>query len=310
MTNFKEPFITHGIDVWSPDDDPNTVYIFAVNHLPNSSYYKLHNRKAPKARSRIEIFRHRIGTADAEHVRSVWHPLIRTPNDLYIINERSFYVTNDHFYREGVMKLFEDIAYGTLAPWTDLVYLEITDLHSKDDSAGVNATVAIKGLHNNNSLSRGRDNNEILIARASAGVLVMATPAPHPRLTVLDSIQMPCTIDNPSYFQDPYAEETGSDASGYVLAGLARAASFPDPNGLDPVMVWLVRPNYRPNGGRPSKGKWEKRLIFQDDGKTIRSTATALLVAINPKENVGKKQAWLWVTGPVALAIVVSKIDL
>jgi hypothetical protein len=243
-------------------------------------------------------------------MRSVWHPLIRTPNDLYIINERSFYVTNDHFYREGAMKLFEDIAYGTLAPWTDLVHVEITDLHSKDDAAGVKATVAIKGLHNNNGLSRGRDKDEILIARASAGVLVLATPAPHPHLKVLDSIQMPCTIDNPSYFHDPYAEVTGRDASGYVLAGLARAAAFPDPDGLDPVMVWLVRSKPGPQKKRPLKEQWERRLIFQDGGKVIRSTATALLVAINPEENNGKKQAWLWVTEPVALAIVVSKIDL
>ena len=179
----------------------------------------------------------------------------------------------------------------------------------KTDAAGIKATVAIKGLHNNNGLSSGHDDDEILVARASAGVLVLATPNPHPYLKVLESIQLPCTIDNPSYFKDPYVEETGRDGSAYVLAGLARAAAFPDSQGLDPVMVWLVQAKAE-SGGLSSKEKWAKRLVFQDDGRTIRSAATALVVAIDPKGNEGKKQAWLFVAGPVASAIVASRIDL
>jgi hypothetical protein len=284
----------------------------AVNHLPNPAYYELKDKKAPKARSKIEMFHHKVGSSEIEHLRSIWHPLIRTPNDIYIRDKRSFYVTNDHLYREGVMKLVEDIAYGTVAPWTDLVHIEVSDLGATDDTAGINASVAIKGLHNNNGLARGKHDNEILIARASAGVLILATPNPHPHLKVIESIQLPCTIDNPSYFKDPFAKESGRDASGYVLAGLARAAAFPDPNGLDPVMVWLVQPKPSQNSEneRSSKDRWSKKLIFQDDGKTIRSTATALLVAVNPAENDGRKQAWLYVTGPVANAIVVSRINL
>jgi hypothetical protein len=210
------------------------------------------------------------------------------------------------------MKLVEDIAYGKLAPWTDLVHVEITNLRAKNETADINVTVAIKGLHNNNGLGHGRNENEILIARASAGVLVLAAPNPHPYLKVVESIQLPCTIDNPSYFSDPYSETTGRDASGYVLAGLARAAAFPDPQGLDPVMVWFVQPNngYNADIVGSTRQKWNKRLIFQDDGKTIRSTATAVLVAIDPVENGGVKQAWLFVAGPVASAIVASRIDL
>jgi len=312
LTKFNGPFVTHGIDIWSPPNDPTSLFIFAVNHLPNPAYYDLKDKKAPKARSQIEVFHHKIGTLVAEHMRSIWHPLIRTPNDIYIRNEHSAYITNDHLYREGLMKMVEDIAYGTAAPWTDLVHVEISDLRADIDTAGINVNVAIKGLHNNNGLGRGRDDDEILIARASAGVLVLATPNPHPYLKVVESIQLPCTIDNPSYFRDPYAKESGRDASCFVLAGLARAAAFPDTQGLDPVMVWLVLPKVGQNmeNGRRSKEKWVKKLVFQDDGRTIRSTATAVLVAINPTENGGKKQAWLFVSGPVAKAIVASRINL
>jgi hypothetical protein len=83
---------------------------------------------------------------------------------------------------------------------------------------------------------------------------------------------------------------------------------------MDSVMVWLVQ-HARDSKGAEAKGvdvkdTWTRKLIFQDDGKTIRSAATAVLVAVDPKENDGKKQAWLFVTGPVGKAVVASKIDL
>jgi hypothetical protein len=123
---------------------------------------------------------------------------------------------------------------------------------------------------------------------------------------------LPCTIDNPSHFEDYYAKETGRDTSGYVLAGLSKAAAFP--NGLDPVMVWLVQPASQDlvgNGDVSKKrDKWSQRLLFQDDGNVIRSASTAVLVAIDPKDNEGGKQAWLYVTDPVAHGIVATKVDL
>lgn len=147
----------------------------------------------------------------------------------------------------------------------------------------------------------------MLIGRASAGVMVLARPNHQARsLDVLESIQVDSTIDNPSYFHDPYAESTGRDASGYLLAGLASAHTWPD--GRDPVVVWFVQRASREKGG--NGGGWSKRKIFQDNGKTIRSAATAVVVAIDPKENDGKKQGWLYVAGPVAKGIVVSKVDL
>jgi hypothetical protein len=93
--------------------------------------------------------------------------------DIYTTSDHTFYVTNDHYYREGPLKLFEDTAYGTLAPRTDLVYVEVADLHGSGDNR-VNVTVAAKGIHNNNGFGHGRDGDEILIGRVAAGVLVPA----------------------------------------------------------------------------------------------------------------------------------------
>lgn len=76
-------------------------------------------------------------------------------------------------------------------------------------------------------------------------------------------------------------------------------------------MVWIVQRSEANKIGTENslQTKWNKKLIFQDDGRTIRSTATAVLIAIDRQENGEKKQAWLFVAGPVATAIVASRIN-
>ncbi|KAF7969980.1 hypothetical protein HWV62_25470 [Athelia sp. TMB] len=309
LKNFTGIFLTHGIDIYSPEDDPNTVWIFAVNHLPNPEYYQSPKKKgALKARSQIEIFRHVIGTTEAEFVRTVRHPLIRTPNDVFIVNPSSFYVTNDHYYREGFMRTVEDVLTERFGAWTDTVHIAITDMDSNEPSGGIDVTIALPKMHNNNGLGHTDKPNEVAIVDASCGKLAIAerslTLGATPALIVRESIQLDCCLDNPCYFQDPYATAE-HDGSGFILAGLAKAVEFEKtwktPGSAIPVQVWHVK---RRNG------EWEKKLIFQDDGKLMRSAATAVMVAVDPSQNGGRRQGDLFVTGPLADAIVVSRVDL
>lgn len=270
-----------------------------------------------KARSQIELFHHTIGTGLVSHLRSIFHPLITTPNDIYAVSNSEFYVTNDHYYRDGHLRSFEDVGYQSLAPWTTTVHVSLSKLNTLNASADLAAKVALSGLHNNNGLGHGPNPEDVVIGRAAAGALVLArrSPTSPPDLEVLETIQLDSTIDNPSYFHDPYATETGRDASGYVIAGLARAADWP--KGPNPCFVWMVRPaaketdaSKRPETARGTEDRYEKTLIFADDHNTIDSASTAVIVAIDPKENGGKKQGWLFVTGPISLNVVASKIDL
>lgn len=311
LKNFPGNFLTHGIDIYSSEDDPNTIWIFAVNHLPNPEYYQTpRNPSAAKARSQIEIFRHVVGSSEAEFVRTVRHPLIRTPNDIFIANNSSFFVTNCHYYREGVMRAIEDILTQRFGAWTDTVHVAIDDMNSQDPSSGINVSVALSHMHNNNGLGHTNRANEVAIIDASCGKLILAerslTIGASPVLAVRESVQLDSILDNPSYFQDPYATSE-HDGSGFILAGLAKAIDFGKnwkiPGSAIPIQVWHVRRG-------AEQGQWEKRLIFQDDGKLLRSAATAVMVAINPSENGGKRQGDLFVTGPLADAIIVSRVDI
>lgn len=221
---------------------------------------------------------------------------MRTPNDIYAVNLHEIYFTNDHYYREGHLRAVEDVM--TTSRWSDVIHLEISDLNAKDAAAGIKAIVAKNAMHNPNGLGHGRDESEILIGRAAAGIMEIARRDQNPALTLIETVRLPHTIDNPTYFHDPYARETGHDASGYVNAGLARGCDFP--SGQDSVTVHLVS----------ASGDRAQKLLFQDDGKMINTASTAVLVAIDPKKNEGKKQAWLFVAGPMAESVASSRVDL
>ncbi|KAJ5624673.1 hypothetical protein N7510_000982 [Penicillium lagena] len=306
--NFKGPFVTHGIDVIEDPKQADAVYIVAVNHLPNPEYYEQEAEAAeaqniPKARSQIELFRHVLQSNTVQHVRSIRHPLIRTPNDVIADSPHSLYVTNDHFYPEGTMRLIEDL--WPSAKWTNIIHVQIDDLKSKDATAGIQATVAHTGLWNNNGLGHGHSEQEVVISSAMGGELYLANKYDNNNtLSIHSTISFDTVTDNPSYYADPYRTDS-DDASGYVVAGISQHFNLPktskDPEAKDPCQTWYARP--------AGDGKWEKKMLFEDDGSRLRTASAAVLVPIEPKED-GKKRAWLFVTGFISESMVAVQVEL
>ncbi|KAL2131364.1 hypothetical protein VTI74DRAFT_5175 [Chaetomium olivicolor] len=304
--NFEGPFITHGIDVipdseWS---DGEAVYIFAVNHVPET---QASGAKGPDARSQLELFHHIIGSSSVKHLRSIWHPLIRTPNDIFAQSPTSIYVTNDHRHRHhGLLRTLEDLYFG--AKWTDLVHIQLDSLKAAESDAGVTADVALSPMHNNNGLGHGRSENEILISSCTSGILhIGQVPADGiGNITISESVQIDHIADNPTYFADPYAA-SGDDRSGFLEAGLARAVDLAntqrDPTAKEPAMVTYIRAATR-------AAEWEKQILFEDDGTRLRSVSAAVLVAIDPKAESGARKAWLFATGFLSKSMIALKVDL
>lgn len=306
---FSGPFVTHGIDITPDPKNKNAMYIFAVNHLANPEYQSAEEigEDNPRARSQIELFYHVSGTTTLKHVRSIQHELIKTPNDLYAESPTSLYITNDHYYRYGIRRLFEDVM--PLAKWSSIVHVEIKDREAKTAQSGLDASIALSNLHNNNGLGHGKNDEEIVIASAASATLHLATANQNNHtLSVSESIPLDSVTDNPNYFKDPYATAE-HDASGYVVAGISRAIDLPishnDPTAKDPVIVWYVKPV----AGADGQKTWEKRVIFEDDGSTIRSASAAVLVPIEPTKNQPRK-AWLFVTGFLSESMVAVQVDL
>jgi hypothetical protein len=255
-----------------------------------------------------------IGSSTVKHIRTISHPLIETPNDILAISPREFYVTNDHFYREGLMRELE-----TVAPvkWSSTMFVEITDL-SATDSVGLKVSTALTGIKNNNGLGRVDGSEEVTVVSAERGILYRCVAAGNGTLTVEETIHLDSTLDNPSWYQDRWATED-DDRSGYVLAGLARgidlAGHAKDSTAKDPAYVWLVQRQASGNSAQfkqdgQAEGTWEKRLVFADDGAKLRTASAAVIVGIDPKKEGGKKKGWLFVTGFMSESMVATKIDL
>lgn len=305
-----------------PDPISNeAVYIFAINHVPNEAVFPRDGSSAsapttttttnpglPKVASRIEVFHHILGADSVRYIRTISHPLIRTPNDVYAVDPQTVYVSNDHHYLEGRLRVLEDVYAG--AKWSDVIRATAAD------DGSVEAVVALDQLHNPNGMGHGRTENEILVTSAAGGLLWLGS---HKRegsvghnnnettIVVHETIDFDSSIDNPSWFTDVYADETTGDASGFVIAGLTRAVDLAktkkDPLGREGVLVWHVTASQDGPG-------WNKRLLWQDDGSNIRNAATGVLVGIDPQKEDGKKKAWLFVSGFSSENTVAVKVDL
>jgi hypothetical protein len=174
---------------------------------------------------------------------------------------------------------------------------------SGHDTTGVTATTALRNYHNPNGLGHSNNPDEVLLTDAAGGELYVLARNPSTHvLTPLQRIQLDSTIDNPSYYVDEWATP-GRNASGYILAGLLRGAALADAIMDDeegiPSVVWHVRGD-----------TGEKRVLFQDEGRRVRSASAAVVVGIDPVENGGRKEGWLFVTGFVSEAVVAAKVGL
>jgi hypothetical protein len=323
FTNFKGPFVSHGIDVIADPELPTAaVYIFAVNHQPDPKLIEpecqadpAKCKSNPKAQSQIELFHHVLGSSSVKHVRTIRHPIITMPNDICAQSPNSFFVTNDHYYRDGLIRDVEDVL--AAAKWTTTIHVGITDLKANSADAGINTTVALKGIHNNNGLGHGQSDDEILVNSAMSGVMYRGvTNGPNrDKINIVDAFQFDSTIDNPSYFSDPYRTDT-FDASGYINAGLRNAADLGKnkgtPNAKDGVMVWYTKKTALNTSGKETRKakKGQAHLLFQDDGSRIRTASAAVLVAIKPKPKEAKREAWLFVTGFLSNNVIAVKVDL
>ena len=304
LENFEGPFSTHGISLYTPPSKPEVVYIFAVNHLPNLRWTP-GSKTEEKAASQVELFVHTVGSNTARHLRTIAHPLIRTPNDLLAISENEFLVTNDHRYRDGVRRLHE--RFGRWTSWTDLVHVRFNDKE-------VDATVALDTIGTNNGLGWGPDRQVIVGDALGGNVYFASPPSPENRtMTISHYIPIDVVVDNANYFADPYAGVDDKDYSGYLMPGVADTTQFirgyGDPELKAPIsgQVWYLPAIAGKN--KDVDGKELSKLIFRDDGHTIRSVTTAILVAIDPAKNGGKQEGWLFVTSVIGAQMLATRID-
>nr|CAG8595538.1 6544_t:CDS:2 [Entrophospora candida] len=89
----NEDVVLHGLGIYQDPAHRNILYIFLINHKRSGSV--------------IEIFNHRIGSQELQHLETIKNDLIHSPNNLLPVSKNEFYVTNDLYYRKGFKKEIE-----------------------------------------------------------------------------------------------------------------------------------------------------------------------------------------------------------
>jgi arylesterase/paraoxonase len=89
------------MDVVPSSSDPKRLFVYLINHRapPNSQPAKIVG-----ADSVVEIFEAQVGGSTLTHIKTVEDQTIITPNDVVGYGDgRSFYVTNDHGEKTGIV---------------------------------------------------------------------------------------------------------------------------------------------------------------------------------------------------------------
>ncbi|KAI8050282.1 hypothetical protein BDF22DRAFT_657308 [Syncephalis plumigaleata] len=114
VSGFNGELRLHGIALWKSGADglaakkPLTAadepaVLMLVNHGRNGSTIEIFEHILPSEESATLM-----SIGELRHVETVKDPLIRTPNSVYPISRRSFYVTNDHKFARGFMRIIEE----------------------------------------------------------------------------------------------------------------------------------------------------------------------------------------------------------
>ncbi|AXT56456.1 hypothetical protein D1815_12040 [Aquimarina sp. AD1] len=110
-SSFNKPFAPHGISMIKKD---STYTIMAINHTP-----KGHS---------IEVFS--MQDKNLIHKKTLKHPSLISPNDLVLIDENRFYITNDHKYTDGFGKILEEylgLSISNVLYYDGENYIEVAD---------------------------------------------------------------------------------------------------------------------------------------------------------------------------------------
>jgi arylesterase/paraoxonase len=100
-------FSSHGIDIVPSASNPSEIFLFLVNHRPQS------NAEQHGADSVVEIFKHTLKTDKLQHIKTIRDPLIVTPNGVVGSNNgESFFITNDHSQKTGFVSIIEFMYYS------------------------------------------------------------------------------------------------------------------------------------------------------------------------------------------------------
>ncbi|KAF9144726.1 Serum paraoxonase/arylesterase 2 [Linnemannia schmuckeri] len=235
--------VFHGLGIH--ERSPTELTIFAVNHRRGGSV--------------IEVLEYTIGDKVVQYKETIRHELIHTPNDILATGPRSFYVSNDHKYKSGAKREFEELL---RRPLGNVIY------HSPESTH-----IAYENVVSANGITSNKDQSLIYLSAChGAGIHILrATPDHH--LVDEEYVKLDFYNDNPSY--EP--ESDSLFVTGHVKPLILTL-------GLKKKGVQLDGPSKIVKITKGENGKGHKvETVLEDDGGLI---STGTVSAVDRKRGV------------------------
>ena len=227
--SFQEPFYPHGISMLRIDSANFKVY--AINHVEHQ-----HS---------IEVFQ--LNGDQLTHEKTIKAPSLISPNDIVLIDQNTFYFTNDHNSTSGLGKIAED--YLGLAR-TNVIYYD-----------GQQFKEVATGIAYANGINYDRERKLLFVASPRGFLIKVFEVGNAGQLTFVEDIDCGTGVDNIEF--DPQGNlwigchPSLLDFSGYAAGRKEIAPSE------------VIKIDYR------GKGDYEVKTIFVDDGNLISGTSVA-----------------------------------
>ena len=227
-SNFKKPFAPHGISMIKID----SIYkIMVINHTPTG-----HS---------IEVFK--LNGQYLEHIETLEHSSMISPNDIVMIDERRFYFTNDHKYTKGLGQLIED--YGGLNI-SNVIYFD-----------GENYTEVADGISYANGINYDAKRNLMFVASPRKFLVKVYQRNNDGSLDFIENIDCGTGVDNIEF-----------DTKGNLWIGahpnLLRFASYAKGK-KETSPSEIIKINYR------NKGDYTIEQIYIENGSTMSASTVA-----------------------------------
>ncbi len=227
-SGFKKSFAPHGISMFAVD---SSYTIMAVNHTPTGHT--------------IEVFK--LTKQQLVHQKTITHPSLVSPNDIVLIDQNRFYVTNDHKYVKGLGRLAED--YGGFS-FSTILYFD-----------GDNFTEVAKGIGYANGINFDAKRNLVFVASPRKFLVKVYSRNKDGSLHFIENIDCNTGVDNIEF-----------DTEGALWIGahpnLLRFASYAKGNNKTTPSE-IIKINYK------AKGDYSIEQIYMEDGSTMSGSTVA-----------------------------------
>ena len=196
IKNFYDPrgIYVHGLDVVPSSTNPKELFVYAVNHRPPPP--PLDSGKVG-ADSVIELFKTTVGGDTLEHLHTIKHSLIVTPNDIVGSPDgTSFWVTNDHGEKVGFSRIVETYI-GKKS--SSVVFCDVND---KKHPGG--CKIAAGGLRSCNGIAKDprEGDKRFYVVDSLHGEVTILEKQRDNRLVVTDNFKVGRCLDNVSVDKD------------------------------------------------------------------------------------------------------------